>query len=138
MKTLMMLLILTGFSLSSFAGGKLQRIGGNFTVTEINKLAAGDFEVVFKAETDSDKYNKLKLKTDHINVAVEQGKTIKLSAEVERVEGDFVWVRQMVIFVPSPQGSIPIWLLSKAEGKPNFKREKYLKMHAPNSDYTVF
>ena len=87
----------------------------------------------------SGKFDRLRLRTDHVNLAVEKGKVLKLSAEVDRVQSDgVVKVKQMVIFIPSAQGNIPVWLMSKSEGKPNFKREKYLKMHAPNSDYTVF
>jgi hypothetical protein len=42
------------------------------------------------------------------------------------------------LFLPSAQGRVPVWMLSKKGSQFDLRGAKYLDMHAPVNDYIVF
>jgi hypothetical protein len=137
-------LIAVSFALSStsFAKNdpnlpKLERIGGNFTVTKIKRLPDGGFTVDFKASEGPSKIKRLHLESDHINVGLSEGQMIRLSADVLAHNGETAEISQVVVFIAGPSGPTPAWMLSKkATGLTPPAR--LIEMHAPSTDYTIF
>lgn len=124
---------------SAFAAEKtkIERIGGNFTVTKITKLPRGGFSVDFKSAEGSPKISKLHLESDHINAGLTEGETLRLSADVISQAGDSAEIGQVVVFLPGKVGPTPVWMLSKKAGQLS-PPAKLIEMHAPSTDYAIF
>jgi predicted RNA-binding protein with TRAM domain len=116
---------------------KVERVGGNFTVAKIQKLPSGGFSVDFKASEGSPKFARLHLESDHINAGLEEGETLRLSADVIGTNGDQAEIGQVVVFMPGRVGPTPVWMLSKKSPRLD-PPAKLLKMHAPSTDYAIF
>ena len=117
--------------------GKIERIGGNFTVTRITKLPSGGFGVDFKASEGAPKFSKLHLESDHINAGLEEGASLRLSADVFSSKGDTAEIGQVVVFIPGRVGPTPVWMLSKKSPRLD-PPAKLLEMHAPATDFAIF
>ena len=116
---------------------KTTKIGGKFRISAIKKVN-GLFITEFSALTKTGKYDILVLESDHIHMGIKEGQELRLSAEILKTEGKKTLVNQMVIFLPAPEGDTPIWLMSKNQpGFGELKAEKYLNLHAPQSDYLI-
>ena len=116
---------------------KIERVGGDFTVTGIQQLKSGGFSVDFKASAGSPKFAKLHLESDHINAGLEEGATLRLSADVIGTSGDLAEIAQVVVFMPGRVGPTPVWMLSKKSPRLD-PPAKLLEMHAPSTDYVIF
>lgn len=117
--------------------GKIERIGGNFTVTKIAKLSSGGFSVNFKASEGTPKIATLHLESDHINAGLTEGVTLRLSADVIAHSGSAAEIAQVVVYIPGRVGATPVWMLSKSPRQLD-PPAKLLDMHAPATDYAVF
>ena len=110
----------------------LLRIGGDFLIKSIESQKSS-YAVIFSS-VDGGK--DLILHTDHVHAGLQKGSKIRLSAEVVS-EGALLEVNQVMLFLPSPEGVKPVWMLSK-----NFKGgdapTRYIEMHDPQSDYILF
>jgi hypothetical protein len=116
---------------------QILRVGGDYTVTAVDKQGEGAFHVEFRAVTPSGKFDLLTLESDHVHVAVKVGQKIRLSAEILTQKGAAAEVAQVVIFLPSAEGRVPVWLLStKAEGR-DLRASRYLEMHVPANDFMI-
>jgi hypothetical protein len=126
-------------SLACFASDKegIERIGGNFTVTKVKKLAHGGFSVDFKASEGNPKISRLHLESDHINAGLQEGDTLRLSADVISRKGSTAEIGQVVVFMPGRTGPTPVWMISKRASKLE-PPAKLIEMHAPSTDYVVF
>ena len=113
------------------------RVGGNYTVTKIDKVTDGAFVMEFKSDAPSGKFDTLTLQSDHVHVAVKVGQKIRLSAEILASSGPNAEVSQMVIFLPHAEGPVPVWLLSNKAPSGDLRGTTYLKMHNPLNDYTI-
>ena len=113
------------------------RVGGDYKVVSIDRVKSGAFVVAFKSVVPSGKYDVLRLESDHVHVAVKVGQQIRLSAEILTEKGDTAEVSQMVIFLPSVQGHVPVWLLSNKAPASEHPSSKYLEMHNPLNDYVI-
>lgn len=120
------------------------RVGGDYEVTEVNKTAGG-FETVFEAKTKTGSADTIVLSSAHVHMSVEKGKTLRISAEIARHHRDAnqtlpaaVEARQVLVFLPAPEGYLPVWLLSRRSMGFEKGPTNYLKMHSPQSDYLVF
>ena len=58
------------------------RVGGDYTVTAVDRMADREFHVEFRAVTASGKFDILNLHSDHIHIAVRKGEKLRLSAEI--------------------------------------------------------
>jgi hypothetical protein len=115
----------------------IERIGGDFNVTRINKLADGGFRVEFESDHPDAPYKRLTLDSSHVHVAVYEGQKIRLSADVKKLSRGAASVSQMVIFIPGREGSTPVWLLSKNVPSEPGPPAKLLEMHAPGTDFQL-
>lgn len=133
------LLVMIGSGVAALAAEepKLERIGGNFTVTKIQKLPKGGFSVDFKSSDGKPSVSRLHLESDHINAGLTEGDTLRLSAEVLSKKGDSAEISQVVVFLPGRSGPTPVWMLSKKSGS-LLPPAKLIEMHAPSTDYAVF
>lgn len=116
---------------------KVERIGGNFTVTSIKPLKEGGFRVTFAAKDGSPRFKKLVLDSSHVHMSLAEGATLRLSADVISTNSDTADVSQVVVFVPTRNGETPIWMLSRRAVDPN-PPARLIEMHAPQTDYQVF
>jgi len=116
---------------------KILRVGGDYTVSSIDKAGEGAFKIEFKAVTPSGRFDTLKLESDHVHVAVRVGQKIRLSAEILAEAGPSAEVSQLVLFLENPQGPVPVWLLSNKAPAGELRGSRYLEMHAPMNDYQV-
>jgi hypothetical protein len=116
---------------------RLERIGGNFTVAKITRLPKGGFVVEFKASEGTPPVKTLRLESDHINAGLNEGDTLRLSADVVASSGDTAEVAQVVLYIPGKVGPTPVWMLSKGS-KPMDPPAKLIDLHAPSTDYAVF
>jgi hypothetical protein len=114
-----------------------ERVGGNFKVSKIEKLARGGFSVNFVAAEGSPKISHLHLESDHINAGLQEGDVLRLSADVVTIKGHTAEVSQIVIFLPGRVGPTPVWMISKRV-KNTEPPAKLIEMHAPSTDYAVF
>ena len=122
-----------------FASEKPFKIGGDFIVKSIKRNRYNDYSIVFKPSFKSDKLKLLVLNTDHVHSNLAEGSSLRLSAEVVRVEAKIATVSQLVVFYPSKQGKTPVWMISKSEhSKKSFNASKLIDVHSPQSDYLVF
>jgi hypothetical protein len=117
-----------------------QRVGGLYRVESIQKQKDNSFQVVFESVQKTKKHNKLVLATDHVHLDLEQGYELRLSAEILSEKADVSEVSQVLLFLPKKDlGShIPVWLLSNRVPQNELRGARYLEMHSPASDYTVF
>lgn len=116
---------------------KLSRVGGDYTIEAIDKVKDG-FKIEFEAMQKTGSADKVVLFSDHVHFGLEVGAQIRISAEIINGNRSTVEAQQVLVFLPAPEGYLPVWLLSSK--KKTFKRLKsgYLKMHAPQADYMVF
>ena len=120
--------------------GNILRVGGDYTVTAIEKVGEMAFRVEFTADTKSGKFDVLRLDSDHVHVAVKVGQKIRLSAEIMSEKGTSAEVAQVVVFLPTSQGQqshVPVWLLSNKAPPRDLRAAKYLEMHVPATDFVV-
>lgn len=140
--TLLAALVAVAFALSATTSqaepeGKPLRVGGDYTVTAIDRLNDHEFHVEFKAVAPTGKFDVLTLQSDHVHVSVRVGQKLRLAAQILSTKGNTAEVSEMVIFIPNAQGPVPVWLLSnKAQGL-DLRATDYLKMHSPLTDYMV-
>lgn len=134
------LLLVSFFSLPILGAEvpKIERIGGNFKVDKISKLANGVFVVEFGAAEGDPKIRHLRLESDNINAALVEGATLRLSADVTRVRDRTAEVAQVVVFIPGPVGQhTPVWMLSRKAPRLD-PPAKLLDLHAPVTDFAIF
>jgi len=120
--------------------GNILRVGGDYTVTAIEKVGEMAFRVEFTSDTKTGKFDVLRLDSDHVHVAVKVGQKIRLSAEIMAEKGANADVAQVVVFLPSSQGQqshVPVWLLSNKAPPRDLRAAKYLEMHVPATDFVV-
>ena len=116
---------------------KVMRAAGTYQVAKISKQVDGGFVIEFVSVQPTGRFDLLKLSSDHIHVAVKLGDKIRLSAEVFSENGSSAEVSQMVVFFSNPIGAIPVWLLSNKTPPRDLNAVNYLKMHVPQTDYTL-
>lgn len=116
---------------------KIERIGGTFIVSSIKPLKDNLFRVTFVAKDGSPRFKTLVLESSHVHMAIAEGASLRLSADVIAISGSTAEVSQVVIFVPGRTGEIPIWMMSRRATVPN-PPAKLLEMHVPQTDYQVF
>lgn len=114
------------------------RVGGDYLVKKITQRPGGGFVIDFAAKVPSGKFDTLRLESDHVHVSVQEGQTLRISAEIAEVRNDVASVSQVLIFVPNVGGPVPVWLLSSRGSPMDLRGSKYLEMHNPLSDFTIF
>lgn len=131
------LVAVPAFAADDGAQPEVARVGGDYTVSAIDRHEDGAFVVEFKSTTPSGRYDTLHLESDHVHVAVKVGLKLRLSAEILSEKGPVAEVAQMVVFFPNAQGPVPVWLLSNKAPGAELRGAKYIEMHNPLNDYTI-
>lgn len=117
----------------------LERVSGLYKVSRIEKNRGNEYVIHFEAESKDGVHDLLVLKSDGLNVNIEEGQVLKLSAEVLKSSKKEQEITQVLVFLPSNEyGLSPVWLLSKTHETREMRGARYLEMHAPGSDYQVF
>lgn len=122
---------------SDGADSQVLRVGGDYVVQKIAQRPGG-FTIDFAAKTPSGKFDLLRLESDHVHVSVQEGQTLRISAEIADVKGAVANVAQVLIFVPNAGGPVPVWLLSSRGTSGDLRGSKYIEMHNPLSDFAIF
>lgn len=115
----------------------IAKIGGIYKVTRIQKKSDGHFVVEFTSSQKTGKFDVLVLESDHLHVAVEEGKELRLSAEVLKEGKQRTEVAQVLLFLPHGDTHVPVWLLSRNAPDRDLRGSRYIEMHAPTSDYLI-
>jgi hypothetical protein len=114
------------------------RVGGNYKVESIKSASKGSFNVTFRAENQTGRFDVLRIRTDHLHVSVKEGETLKISASILKEKTNEAEIHQIVLFIPRPEGETPVWLLSSTQDAKHLEATQYLKMHAPQTDFLLF
>jgi len=143
LKTSVIGIWLLGFAISTTQvlaeePSEILRVGGDYRVAMIEQMDSGSFRVEFHADQTTGKFDVLVLETDHVNYAVRENEVIRISAEVISVHDEIAEVAQVLLFLPSAQGYVPVWLLSRKGSAFDLRGSRYIEMHAPSSDYQIF
>lgn len=116
----------------------LEKVGGDYVVKKIEKRSQGFF-IEFQAETLTGEADIIELHSDHVHFGVTKGSKLRISAEVTKTGNKkIVQAAQVLVYLPAPEGFLPVWLLSKNSRGFEKGSTSYLKMHAPQSDFMVF
>jgi hypothetical protein len=116
-----------------------ERVSGLYKVSRIETKPGNEVILHFESESKDGVHDLLVLKSDGLNVKIEEGQVLKLSAEVLNTSAKEHEITQVLVFLPSNDyGLSPIWLLSKAHETREIRGARYLEMHAPGSDFQVF
>lgn len=116
-----------------------ERVSGLYKLTQIEKKPGNEFILHFEADTKDGVHDLLVLKSDGLNVKIEEGQVLKLSAEVLSTPHREHEITQVLVFLPSNEyGLSPVWLLSKTHETREIRGARYLEMHAPGSDFQVY
>ncbi|MCX6128855.1 MAG: hypothetical protein NTX25_07300 [Proteobacteria bacterium] len=119
------------------AAAQVLRVGGQYRVSQIEKIQENDFRIKFTSEPLTGKNDHLVLHSDHVHLSLQEGQVLRLSAEVLSDKAQELEVTQVLLFFPSDQGVTPIWLLSSQHTSADFHGARWLDMHAPQSDYLI-
>lgn len=118
----------------------LLKVGGDYLVESVDKEGK-QFKIVFRATKETGEADTITLFSDHVHIGMEAGKSVRLSAEVMSKGDDVrtnVEAYQVLLYLPAPEGYLPVWLLSNNAKGFEKGHIKYLRMHAPQSDFMVF
>lgn len=139
MKNLLVLASMLLLGAQNNTSTKLVRVGGEFKVKSIQKTKDHSFVVTFASTDSQAKVQEIKLESTYLHVSVEEGKVLRLSAEVATQQGRVVEAKQILLFLPTASSYLPVWLLSRsAPALSDLKGAKYIDMHAPQSDFLLF
>lgn len=117
--------------------GRTERVGGTYFVDSIVASKTGGFKVEFRAEVETGKFDRVRLESPNVHVALKEGEKFRISAEIVNVDGTGVAeASQVLVFLPSVRGPIPVWMLSNKGG--SLDAARYLEMNVPLNDYWVF
>lgn len=139
MKKLLLLASLALLAAQNNASAELVRVGGEFKVKSIAKTEDHGFLITFTSTDRKAQVQRITLDSAYLHVSVEEGKVLRLSAEVATRQGSTVAARQILLLLPTPGSYLPVWLLSRsAPALSDLKGAKYIDMHAPQSDFLMF
>lgn len=121
---------------------QMERVGGTYELKEVSRQCKGKpsgpcFRMRFFAVAKTGRFDELILESDHMNVAVQRGDRIRLSAEIAVDWGRVAEVSQVVLFRDAGSGVLPVWMLSRKHKAGSGPAARYLEMHAPQTDYRV-
>lgn len=117
--------------------GIFQKIGGQYIVHSIKRIRHDEFVIEFHSTVKNGKADVVKLVADHVHAGVKLGQSIRISAEIDSELSSVVNATQVLLFLPRPEGPVPVWLMSKKGRGRDLNGSKYLEMHAPQSDYVI-
>lgn len=116
----------------------LERIGGTYRVSRLEKLGDADFLIHFESVPLTGRYDHLVLRSDHIHMSIQEGQSLRLSAEVVSSKKPEVEVTQVLLFLSNAEyGTTPVWLLSSQHATRDFRGSRWLDMHAPQADFQI-
>jgi hypothetical protein len=114
----------------------VERVGGTYIVSAIDKVEAG-FQVKFTAAAPSGSFDEIILESPHVHVGVKVGQQLRISAEVIGGDMKVAEATQVLVFLPTQRGEVPVWMLSSKRTAGDLRGARYLEMHAPETDYTI-
>ena len=101
MRILLMLASLSLLGTQNNASAKLVRVGGEFRVKSIQKTKDRGFVITFASTDSKAQVQEITLESTYLHVSVEEGKALRLSAEVTAQQGRVVTARQILLFLPT-------------------------------------
>ncbi len=117
--------------------GKTERVGGTYIVESVQTAKTGGFRVEFRSELETGKFDRIRLESPNVHVSVKEGQKFRISAEIVDVDAAGVaQASQVLVFLPSVRGPIPVWMLSNKGG--SLEAARYLEMNVPLTDYWFF
>ena len=133
-------ILLLWFTVISGQGiSEVKKVAGDYIVSSLKASSGGNIKITFDAVNKSGRYDKLILISDHVHMSIRGSDKVRISAEVVGTDADgSSIVSQVLVFLPSVQGPVPVWMLSRTHPPQRFSGARLLEMHAPSADYLVF
>lgn len=116
-----------------------QIIKGKFKLAKILLEQDSKRQLWFEGRTAHGKALSLVLVSRYTHPDLRQGRSYQLAAEVGAKRPDYLLLNKALVFFPGSSGggtTIPVWIMAD-HANLSLDVEKYLKMHAPTSDYLV-
>lgn len=125
-----------------------QIIKGKFKLAKILLEQDSKRQLWFEGRTAHGKALSLVLVSRYTHPDLRQGRSYQLAAEVGAKRPDYLLLNKALVFFPGSNGTsgsggssgggttIPVWIMAD-HANLSLDVEKYLKMHAPTSDYLV-
>lgn len=136
------LFFMLGIARAATEESRMVRIGGDYILGTITakcreQIQPVCFRIVFDAVTKTGRFDQLVLESNHINVGINKGDRVRLSAEIAVDRGQSAEVSQVVLFEGAPGSRPPVWILSSKHRAGPGPSARYLEMHSPQTDFLV-
>lgn len=113
-----------------------QIIKGKFTLDKILTEDGGKRQLWFSGRTAHGKPQSLVLVSRTQHPELRSGQSYQLAAEVGATTDDYYVLNKALVYFNAHGTTIPVWIMAE-HASLTLDLEKYLKMHAPSSDYLV-
>lgn len=121
---------------------QVNRVKGLYKIAKITKFSERDFLTVFayagEVSASDDRPQDILLRTNHMHLALQEGETFEIAAEVAKKSKQGILAAQVMVNIETPTSKVPVWLLSSQYGTNDLRGARYIDMHAPVSDFMVF
>lgn len=113
-----------------------QIIKGKFKLDKILVERGGKRQLWFAGRTAHGAPLSLVLVSRYTHPNLRQGDSYQLAAEVGETKQDYYLLNKALVYFSGGGTTIPVWIMAD-HASLSLDVEKYLKMHAPSSDYLV-
>lgn len=113
-----------------------QIIKGKFTLDKILTEDGGKRQLWFSGRTAHGQPQSLVLVSRTRHPELRSGQSYQLAAEVGATTDDYHVLNKALVYFNAHGTTIPVWIMAE-HASLTLDLEKYLKMHAPSSDYLV-
>lgn len=113
-----------------------QIIKGKFTLDKILTEDGGKRQLWFSGRTAHGQPQSLVLVSRTQHPELRSGQSYQLAAEVGATTDDYYVLNKALVYFNAHGTTIPVWIMAE-HASLTLDLEKYLKMHAPSSDYLV-
>lgn len=113
-----------------------QIIKGKFTLAKILREDSGKRQLWFSGRTAHGQPQSLVLVSRTQHPELRSGQSYQLAAEVGATTDDYYVLNKALVYFNAHGTTIPVWIMAE-HASLTLDLEKYLKMHAPSSDYLV-
>lgn len=110
-----------------------KKISGTFKIIKVKKHSHQQNQIWFSNVDDSKIYV---LNSHYTNQNLREGSQYRMVAEVFEDRKGQHHIQRALVYLPFGETTVPIWILSK-DSKLNLNLDKYIRLHAPTTDYIV-
>ena len=118
---------------------------GRYKISKIRK--SGDFFRIVFTKINNDRLlpKSVMIESQYVHHALEEGMNLEVSFRIEKDKRNKfsyskpIELDQILVYLPNDLGgSTPVWMVSKNKEFMGLNGSKFLKMHSPSSDFSIF